>query len=168
MYKNNFKEQNWEECWETTRTWKQKLKGKCREQSNVFLVGQSPHEGPCVQILFDIAFESLASKGHWYHRGLCVMVPSSLGPLAASYYSPTFKNSREMRENHKLAIIKLVLAWKTIAREQLLEGRALPEGCWVLAVFKHSLASTLRPVLGILLKIECLFFMIISVKGFFL
>ena len=89
------------------------------------------------------------------------MVPSSPEPLAASCYSPMFKNSREIRENHKLAIIKLVLAWKTIAREQLLEGPMLPEGRWVLAVLRHSLASMLRPELGVLLKIECLFFMIV-------
>lgn len=92
----------------------------------------------------------------------CVMVPSSSEPLAASCYSPMFKNSREIRENHKLAIIKLVLAWKTIAREQLLEGPVLPEGRCVLAVSKRSLASMLRPELGVLLKIEGLFFMIVK------
>ena len=77
----------------------------------MYLVGQSSCEGPCIQIFFDIAFASLASKAtDTTEAQQCVMVPSSPEPLAASCYSPRFKNSREIRENHKLAITKLVLA----------------------------------------------------------
>lgn len=44
------------------KEFKAEIKSRIREQSNVFLIGQSFPEGPCVQKCFDTAFESLASK----------------------------------------------------------------------------------------------------------
>jgi hypothetical protein len=63
------------------------------------------------------------------------MAPSSLGPSEASSYSLEFKNSKEIRENHKPGYNKISACAKGyIAREQLLEAQVLPKGRWVLAV----------------------------------
>lgn len=77
----------------------------------MFLVGQSSPEGPCVQSSLTLHLNPQLPKAtDTTETQQCVMVPSSSGPPDASCYSLTFKNSKEIRENHKLAIIKLVLA----------------------------------------------------------
>lgn len=83
-----------------------------------------------------------------------VIGPLSPGPSDAFYYSPAFKNSRAVRQNDKLTIIKLMLVWKCIASAELLGRMMLPEGHWMLAAPLCWLASTFGAELGFSLKMQ--------------
>lgn len=117
---------------EAVRADKQQLMGKGSCGSGCLCWAVEPYLRLCGRAL--VLYVSSALQRPPTPQSLhSVMAPLSPGQSDAFYYSPAFKNSRAMRQNHKLTIIKLVLVWKCIASAGLLGSAVLPARQWVLA-----------------------------------